>query len=117
MNVAPTDFGVFNAIDAHPWVGTRLSGEPWQWAILQIFEELGGQVQVLGVPEIVQFDAASALINYILGLAGQYAAGARLLPRGTDRKAFLKTVATRWSELGPRGAPVHAPGGGASGRS
>ena len=71
--------GVFDAIDAHPWVGAQLSREPWQSAMLQIFEGIGGQLQALGVPERAQFDCASALVNYVLGLAGQYAAGARLL--------------------------------------
>ena len=78
--------GAFDAIDAYPWVGAQLSGEPWQPAILQIFEGVGGQLQALGVPERAQFDCASALVNYVLGLAGQYAAGARLLPaRRTGR--------------------------------
>jgi AcrR family transcriptional regulator len=97
--------GVFDAIDAHPWVGTQLSGEPWQDAILQILEGVGGQLQALGVPERAQFDCASALLNYILGLAGQYAAGARLLPRETDRSAFLGTVAARWAQLDPAQYP------------
>src|SRR5580700_778147 len=34
--------GVFDAIDAHPWVGTQLSREPWRFAMLQIFEGIGG---------------------------------------------------------------------------
>src|SRR5580704_10675185 len=83
--------GVFDAIDAHPWVGAQLSGQPWQSAMLHILEGVGGQLQALGVPERAQFYAASALLNYILGLAGQYAAGARLLPPGTDRTTFLAT--------------------------
>ena len=33
--------GVFDAIDAHPWVGAQLSREPWQMALLDIFEDLG----------------------------------------------------------------------------
>jgi AcrR family transcriptional regulator len=100
--------GAFDAIDAHPWVGTQLSREPWQPAILQILEGVGGQLQALGVPVRVQFDCASALVNYILGLAGQYAAGARLLPRDTDRTAFLATVAARWAQLDPAEYPfVH----------
>src|SRR6204780_5336160 len=37
--------GVFDAIDAHPWVGTQLSREPWQSAVHQIFESVGGQLQ------------------------------------------------------------------------
>ena len=97
--------GVFDAIDAHPWVGAQLSREPWQSAMLQIFEGVGGQLQALGVPEPAQFDGASALLNYILGLAGQYAAAARLLPPGIDRSAFLTTIAARWAQLDP----VHYP--------
>jgi AcrR family transcriptional regulator len=97
--------GVFDAIDAHPWVGAQLSREPWQSAVLQIFESVGGQLRALGVPERAQFDCASALVNYVLGLAGQYAAGARLLPRETDRSAFLATVAARWAQLEPTEYP------------
>jgi AcrR family transcriptional regulator len=100
--------GVFDAIDAHPWVGTQLSRVPWQTAILQIFEGIGGPLQALGVPERAQFDCASAIVNYILGLAGQYAAGARLLARETDRTAFLAAVAARWARLDPARYPfVH----------
>jgi AcrR family transcriptional regulator len=87
--------GVFDAIDAHPWVGAQLSSEPWQTAILQIFEGIGGQLQALGVPERAQFDSASVLVSYVLGLAGQYAAGARLLPPETERSDFLATVAAQ----------------------
>jgi AcrR family transcriptional regulator len=97
--------GVFDAIDAHPWVGAQLSREPWQSAVLQIFEGIGGQLQALRVPERAQFDCASALVNYVLGLAGQYAAGARLLARETDRSAFLATVAARWAQLDPAQYP------------
>jgi AcrR family transcriptional regulator len=97
--------GVFDAIDAHPWVGAQLSREPWQSAVHHIFESVGGQLQALGVPERAQFDCASALLNYVLGLAGQYAAAARLLARETDRSAFLATVAGRWAQLDPANYP------------
>ena len=97
--------GVFDAIDAHPWVGAQLSREPWHSAMLQIFEGIGEQLEALGVPERAQFDCASALLNYILGLAGQYAAGARLLPRGTDRTAFLTAFAAQWAQLDPAEYP------------
>ncbi|SHN48164.1 TetR/AcrR family transcriptional regulator [Cryptosporangium aurantiacum] len=100
--------GVFDAIDAHPWVGAQLSREPWQPAIVRILEGIGGRLEALGVPQKAQFNCVSALVNYILGLAGQYAAGARLLPRDTDRTAFLGTVATRWTQLDPAEYPfVH----------
>jgi len=91
--------GVFDALDAHPWVGAQLSREPWHSAMLRIFEGFGEQLEALGVPPRAQFDCASALLNYILGLAGQYAAGARLIPHGTDRTAFLASVAAQWAQL------------------
>lgn len=100
--------GVFDAIDAHPWLGTQLSRKPWQTAVLQFFEGIGTRLQTLGVPEPAQFNAASALVNYILGLAGQYAAGARVISPGTDRAAFLTTVAQQWSRHDPAEYPfVH----------
>ena len=100
--------GVFDAIDAHPWVGTQLSREPWQPAMLQIFEGVGGQLEALGVPGEAQFDCASALLSYVLGLAGQYAAGARLLSPDTDRAAFLGNIAAQWAQLDPAKYPfVH----------
>ncbi|MFI8811878.1 MULTISPECIES: TetR/AcrR family transcriptional regulator [unclassified Streptomyces] len=97
--------GVFDAIDAHPWVGAQLSREPWHSAMLQIFESVGEQLQALGVPERAQFDCASALVNYILGLAGQYAAGARLQAPETDRSAFLAVFAAEWAQLAPAEYP------------
>jgi len=97
--------GVFDAIDAHPWVGGQLSRDPWQYAVLRILEGVGGQVQALGVPEHAQFNAATALLSFILGLAGQYAAGARLFTRDTDRTAFLGAIAAQWAQLDPAEHP------------
>ena len=97
--------GVFDAIDARPWVGGQLSRDPWQYAVLRILEGVGGQIQALGVPEHARFNAATALLSFILGLAGQYAAGARVLPQGSDRAAFLGAVAARWLKLDPAQHP------------
>jgi AcrR family transcriptional regulator len=93
--------GVCDAIDAHPWMGTQLAREPWQAALMQVLEGIGGQLQALGVPGPAQFNCASALTNYILGLAAQHAAAARLVPPGTSRTAFLTAVAARWTQLDP----------------
>jgi AcrR family transcriptional regulator len=100
--------GLFDVIDAHPWVGAQLSREPWQSAMVQIFESVGEQLQALRVPGRALFNAASALVNYVLGVAGQNAANARLHARETDRSAFLATVAARWTQLDPAEYPfVH----------
>ncbi|MFB7508625.1 TetR/AcrR family transcriptional regulator [Streptomyces broussonetiae] len=93
--------GVFDAIEAHPWVGTQLTQAPPQSPMLHIFERIGRQVQALQVPEAAQFTAASALMSYILGVAGQNAANTRTLQPGTDRTEFLDAVATAWEELDP----------------
>lgn len=78
--------GVFDAIDAHPWLGAHLSRTPSLVAMPQLFEGFGGPLQALGVPEQAQFDSASALVSYTLGVAGQNAANAHLFPPGvTDR--------------------------------
>jgi AcrR family transcriptional regulator len=102
--------GVYDAIDAHPWVGTQLSREPWSPAMMRVLEGIGGQLQALGVPGRAQFDTATTLLGYILGLAAQHAAAARLLlPQGTGRAAFLAGVAERWERLDPAQYPfVHA---------
>jgi AcrR family transcriptional regulator len=108
--------GVFDAIDAHPWVGTQLSREPWQAAILRVLEAFGGRLDALGVPPQAQFDCASALLSYVLGLAGQYAAAARLVAPDADRSSFLTGVAARWERLDPaqypfvRGIAAQLPG-------
>lgn len=100
---------LFDAIDAHPWIGTQLAREPWQPAAMQIFERVGQQLQALGVRKRAQFDCASALLGYLLGLASQYAASARLLPPDRQRSAFLARLATRWTDRDPALHPfVHA---------
>lgn len=93
--------GVFDAIDAHPWVGTQLARAPSQTPALRLYEHLGRQVQALGVPRTAQFTAASTLLSYILGVGGQNAANARRFPPGTDRAAFLGDVASQWANLDP----------------
>jgi AcrR family transcriptional regulator len=96
--------GVFDAIDAHPWIGAMLSGDPWQHAVLRILESIGGKVQALGVPRDALFNAVTALMNCILGIAAQHAAAERL-PRDTERLAHLTAIATGWAQLDPAEYP------------
>ncbi|MEU8208361.1 TetR/AcrR family transcriptional regulator C-terminal domain-containing protein [Micromonospora sp. NPDC049044] len=102
--------GLFDAIDAHPWVGAELSRQPWRPALLDFYESIGRLLDALAVPERVRFDAAGTLVNYVLGVAVQNAANARhLTGRDTDRGAFLDTTAAKWAQLDPDRYPfVHA---------
>lgn len=100
--------GIFDTIDAHPWVGAQLSRAPWQPASLKVYEAIGGQLLALGVPERAEFDAWSVLVNYILGVAVQNAANARQHPVGTDRSALLADFTARWTQLDPAKYPFGA---------
>lgn len=93
--------GVFDAIDLHPWVGSQLFREPWRPATLEIIESVSGRLNALGGPEAEQFNSVTALLHYILGVAGQNAANARLVAPGTDRSAFLASVAAQWKAQDP----------------
>ncbi|WP_320067603.1 TetR/AcrR family transcriptional regulator [Micromonospora sp. RTGN7] len=97
---------LFDAIDARPWIGAQLSREPWRPALLEIYESVGEQLQALNVPEHALFDSAGALVNYILGVAGQNAANARVhASNEADRTASLAAVAAQWAKLDPAKYP------------
>lgn len=83
--------GVFDAITAHPWLGSQLTAAPWQPAVLQLFDRIGSEVSALGVPERAQFDAASALVHHVLGVASQYDAGQYLDQAQGDRPGFIQS--------------------------
>jgi AcrR family transcriptional regulator len=94
--------GIFDAIDEHPWVGRALTQAASQLPMVRIIERIGQQVRALGVPADAQWAAVSALLSYILGVAGQNAANRQLArTRGIDRSDFLEAVATAWSQLQP----------------
>jgi AcrR family transcriptional regulator len=93
--------GVFDAIDVHPWLGTQLALNPSRPPMLPVFERIGRQVRALGVAPGAEFTAASALWNYILGVAGQNAANARTVEPGVKRAEFLGAAAAAWAELDP----------------
>ncbi|QSQ19437.1 TetR family transcriptional regulator [Pyxidicoccus parkwayensis] len=91
--------GVFETIDAHPWVGAQLSLAPWETPMLQLLERLGRQVQAMGVPSRAWFTSASALLSYIVGGSIQNAANGRLFEPSVDRADFLDSMSARWKEL------------------
>ena len=70
--------GLFDAIDAHPWVGAALVRAPGQLPMVRILEGLGRQLHALGVPGDAQWAAVSTLLHYILGVSAQNAANAHM---------------------------------------
>jgi len=96
---------VFEAIDAHPWVGAQLSGVPCPTAMLQIFERLGSQIEALGVPRRAHFTSASTLVSYIIGVSVQNAANGRMFEPTVTRASLLETESARWKQLDPDDYP------------
>lgn len=90
---------LFDALDEHPWIGPHLARNPQHISVLRVFEQIGQQLTAAGVPHAAQFDAASALLNYILGVAGQMSAGTRIHMETGTRTEFLDRLATAWEIL------------------
>ena len=94
--------GLFDAIDAHPWVGSALTRAPAQLPVVRIVEGICRQVRALGVPDKDLWATAGALLNYILGVGGRNAANGQFArANGLDRSDFLAAVSTAWSQLDP----------------
>jgi AcrR family transcriptional regulator len=94
--------GMFDAIDAHPWLGSALIRAELHLPLVRIFEPIGQQVCALGVPDEKQWATVSALLSYILGVGGQNASNGQFArTRGIERSDFLEAVATAWSQLDP----------------
>ena len=98
--------GLFDAIDAHPWLGSALGRSAGQAPMLRIVEALGQRVRALGVPLDGQWATTSALLHFIVGVAGQNAANAQQArAQETDRDEFLAALAASWSALDPHEFP------------
>lgn len=99
---------LFEAAEEHPWLAPQLAAQlsrgPGGTVAPRIFEGIGRQVRALGVPESNWFAAASALMHYVLGAAGQNVANsarARALGSDAERAEFLDAVSAAWEELDP----------------
>lgn len=100
--------GVFDVIEAHPWVGTELAREPWQPAMTTLFEKISAGFDAMGVPRSALFYCGSALVQYLLGFAAQAAAAARHDFQSQDRTEVLTTLVARWTQGEPADYPyVH----------
>ena len=98
--------GMFDAMDAHPWVGSALIRAELHPPLVRLVERLGQPVRALGVPQAARWATVSALGSYILGVGGQNAANGQFArDRGIDRADFLEAVATGWAQLDPAEYP------------
>lgn len=106
QTVRTVALAMFDAMDAHPWIGAALSWTAGQLTMVRIIECLGQQVCALGVAPEKRWATISALLNYILGVGGQNAANAQAArARGADRAEVLGAVANSWSRLDAQAYP------------
>ena len=97
---------MFDAIDAHPWVGSALTRAPEHSPMIRIVESIGQQIRALDVPRKEHWRTVSALLNYILGVAGRNAANGQLArTQGLNRGDFLEAVSSVWAQLDPQEFP------------
>jgi AcrR family transcriptional regulator len=98
--------GLFDAIDAHPWLGSALGRSAGREPMVRLVEAIGQQVSALGVPVDEQWATTSALLHFIVGVASQNAANAQeARALGADRDEFLAAMAATWSALDARDYP------------
>jgi hypothetical protein len=63
-------------------------------------------LRALGVPKKEHWITVSALLNYMLGVAGRNAANGQLArTQGLDRGDFLEAVSAAWAQLDPEEFP------------
>lgn len=98
--------GIFDAFDAHPWVGAALARMPGQSPLVRVFDTVGQHVRALGVAPGKEWAVAMAVFNYIVGVGGQNAANAQVArAHALDRVEALASIARRWSDLDPAEYP------------
>lgn len=98
--------GLFDAIDAHPWVGAQLARAPARMPMVRILEGIGSRVAAMGLSGNALWLGGSALLHYILGVAAQNAANrAFAQARGLVREDYLGTIGAEWSRLDPDAYP------------
>jgi len=105
-NTTPTEtirnlaLALFDTLDDHPWVGSALMQSPGQLPMVRILEHMGQQLVALKVPEAKHWATVSALLNYILGIAGQNAANRQLAQaHKTSRHDSLAKISAQWQQL------------------
>ena len=97
---------LFDAVDAHPWLGTQLAREPRQPAMLEIFEAFGSRLQALDLSDEVLFNCTFTLVSYVLSAAAQNAANGRMSAGDVDRTGSLQATASQWSGLDSKRIPI-----------
>ncbi len=93
---------LFAAAVERPWLAAYfLRNTGFQPNSLRLFERVGGQVLRLRLTPRQSFDAASAVIGFVIGLAADMAQGPpeEVAVGGLTREQYMDVVVDRWRDL------------------
>lgn len=99
---------LFDAIVERPWLGAYLLRDTGLRPNgLLLYERLGQQVLRLDLPPRESFHAVSAVLGFVIGIAGDLAQQPRpeVLDGTVDRATSLASYAEQWRRLDPRTFP------------
>ncbi|GAA1814334.1 MULTISPECIES: TetR/AcrR family transcriptional regulator C-terminal domain-containing protein [Brevibacterium] len=96
---------LFDALDAHPWAGVILAGAASAPSLLTALDRIGTLLDEAGVARDAQFYQATAILNYVLGVAAQMARNARSAAGGKSQAEWLEKRAAEWEQMDDRTHP------------
>lgn len=93
--------GLYDALDAHPWAGSLLPRMASVPSLLRALDRIGTALTDMGAPEERQFHSATAVLNYVLGVAGQMSRNAEVAGEGSNQAEWLDARASEWERTDP----------------
>lgn len=96
---------VYDTLDRHPWAATHVTGTPAPPTALRIMEQIGQLTAVSRLSDEGHFVIATAIFNYVIGVAAQMVSMSATVGRHTSRSDFLAQSAARWQRLNPAEYP------------
>ncbi|MDH5149053.1 TetR/AcrR family transcriptional regulator [Brevibacterium casei] len=97
--------GLYDALDAHTWAGSLLPRMASVPSLLRALDRIGTALTDMGVPEERQFHSATAVLNYVIGVAGQMSRNAEAAGEGSNQAEWLDARASEWERTDPEEYP------------
>lgn len=95
--------GLFDALDAHPWAGVVLSRTSAVPSLLGALDRIGQLLAEVGTPREARFHSATALLNYVLGVAAQMSRNAEAVAArdgAQSQREWLEARSREWEAMG-----------------
>ncbi len=97
--------GVYDALDRHQWAAAHVTGTPTPPNALRIMERIGQLTYNPKRPADEHFVIATAIYNYVIGVAAQMIGAGATIGQHTNRSDYLAQSAERWQQLDPAEYP------------